>query len=161
MYGVKYRIQYKRRSNNTSTIDILKRDYLGGITTLLGNDNPLEITYEGDYNNIFQPSVGSGAVIRVLAEPLSLTELFTSDPQQFVVKCYNGASGSNLFWQGFVSTSIYSEDYSSSQPVPIEIQCSDGIRVLEYYSYKPVESGTTLYSGSASILEVLRNIQVK
>jgi hypothetical protein len=158
-YGVKYRTAYKRRSNNTTTIDILKNGYAGGITTLVADYDALEIDFAGNIENIYTPTIGSGAVIRVIASPLTLTELFTGDPQEYIVKIYNGASGSNLVWQGFVSPEIYSEDYSSSLPVPIQIQCNDGMQTLEYIKYKT--SADAYYTGTTILATVFYQILSK
>lgn len=162
-YAVKYQIQYKRRSNDTTTIHILKDGYVGDIIELTPDLLPLEIQTSGNVNNVFIPTIGSGAVIRVLATPLSLMELFTVNPQEFAVKCYHSTGTTDLFFSGYISTGIYSEDYSigGTQKVPIEIQCTDGMALLDDYSYKPVESGTTLYSGSVSISQVLKNVLSK
>ena len=71
-YNVQYRISYKRFSNSLTTIDILGNGWGGGITTLEGDATPLTITTSADVTNIYTPTVGSGAVINVLATPLSL-----------------------------------------------------------------------------------------
>ena len=155
-YGVHYRIAYKRLSNSTTTIDILENAYGGSVVNLTPDKTPLTITKSGDVNNIFAPTIGSGAVINVSATPLSLLNLFTSDPQQFVVKCYNGSSGSNLFWQGFVNAQIYSEDYSANYPIPISINCNDGMTILDSLYYK--NSDGTFYTGCSTIGGVINNI---
>lgn len=152
-YGIKYRTSYKCRGNSTSTIDILKKDYVGDVTTLTADLNAFEISSNA---KLFEPTIGSGAVMRVLAAALTLTELFSSDPQEFLVKAYSGSSGGNLFFQGFVSPEIYCEDYSSSSIVPIEIQINDGMQVLDYIKFKT--SDDEFYVGNNTIAENLNII---
>jgi len=146
-YGVKYRVQYKRRSGTTTFIHILEEDYVGTITDLDPNVNPFEISYTTDVNNIYTPTVGAGAVIRVYVQPLTMLDLFTDDDQKYKVIAYNGSTGdtANIFFQGFVNTDIYFEDYSSSMDVPIEIQCNDGMQVLDNIPYLD----TSIYSSGA------------
>lgn len=155
-YNVHYRIAYKRLSNSQTTIDILENSYGGSVVNLNPDATPLTITKSGDINNIFQPTIGSGAVINVMATPLTLLGLFTTDPQQFIVKCYNGSSGTGLFWQGFVNAQIYNEDYSLNIPVPISINANDGMAVLDSLYYKNADG--SFYSGSTTIGTVLNSI---
>lgn len=157
-YAVKYRIQYKRISNSTTTIDILQDGYTGGtITELETVDNPLEITFDGDVNNIYKPTLGSGASIKILATPLTLLDLFTDNPQEFIVKIYNGSSGSNLIWQGFINSEIYSEDYSASYLTPITIYCNDGMSTLDTIPYYNL-TGDTYYTGTTNISTIFGTV---
>lgn len=159
MYGVKYRTSYKRRSNNTTTIDILENGYTGSTITLVADNNAFNISFNGNANNIYEPTIGYGAVLNVIATPLTMLDLFTDDPQQFIVKAYNGNSGENLFWQGFISPEIYNENYSSAIPVPISIQCNDGMQVLGYIPYKT--SANTYITGTTILSAIFYNILTK
>lgn len=158
-YGVKYWTSYRRRSGNTTTIHILERDYSGAISYLRADKNPLTINITGDVNNIYKPTQGSGATIRLVVNPLTFLDLFTVDPQKYMVKVFNGTSGSTITWQGFVSPGIYSEDYSvgGTLKTPVEIQCNDGMAVLEDIPYRASATGAT-YSGFVEIYEVMDNI---
>jgi hypothetical protein len=157
-YNTHYRIAYKRHSNSTTTIDILENNYGGGITNLVASSDPLNIMLSGDVDNIYIPTVGSGATLNVTALPLTLQNLFTDDPQKFMIKVYNGNSGTNLMWQGFINTGVYTESYSVSanKPSEISIQCNDGMNVLDRLYYRM--SDTSVYTGTATIGTVLTNI---
>jgi hypothetical protein len=156
--SVKYRISYRRLSNNITTIDILDSSYGGGIINLTPDADPLNIAINGNVESIYTPTVGSGATIKALSLPLSLVSLFTTDPQKYMVKIYNGISGTNLVWQGFVNTGLYSENYSTGYNVQnsITIECNDGMALLDEYYYKPIDS--SFYTGFATIGTVLTNI---
>ena len=158
-YGIKYWLSYKRASNNTTTINILEEGYSGSTTELQGNTGVLEIDFTGNINNIYEPTRGSGAQIKLLVEPLTLhNEFFTQDPQKWMVQIYSGSTGTTLpVWQGFINTGIYNEDYSSSGLVPITITCNDGFGVLEQLSYRVSETGAT-FTGFVTVAEVLGNI---
>lgn len=178
--NVRYRIAYARKSDGITTIDIHEKDYAGAIiTTLQAAGNPLEIAWEGDPSNIYKPTIGSGATIRILATPLSLlgdmnsdsgyvAGLFTDDPQKYVVKIYNGISGSILRWQGFINTEIYSESYCNPINSEITIYCNDGMKVLENILYTDTDadtdsSGTTsgYYNGNETVAKIFDNILPK
>jgi len=156
--AVKYRTSYNRLSGGITTIDILDNTYSGSVVTLTATGDPLNITINGDVQNIYTPTVGSGATVKVFSLPRSLTSLFSTDPQKHTVKIYNGASGTNLVWQGFVNTGIYSESYSVGYNVPssITIECNDGMALLDEYYYKPIDS--SIYTGIVTIEAVLWNI---
>lgn len=156
-YGVKYRVQYRRLSGNLTTIDILKNGYSGGVTDLTAAaDTPLELTTTGDINNIYTPTCGSGGKFRVVAIPFTLTDLFTTDPQLYKVQIYNGESGVNMFFQGFLVNNIYNETYSAKYTI-VEFIISDGLALLDDLSYRVSETGNT-YIGCVTISQVLTNI---
>lgn len=159
-YAAKYKIEYKRVSNNTTTIIIYQDGYTGStITELVPDENPLEISFEGNVNDIFESTKGSGANINVLATPLSLMELFTTNPQEYAVKVFNGTTGGTITWQGYLNTGVYSEDYSVGAGLltPITITANDGMAVLDKISYKVSETGA-YYTGFSTIRTVLTNI---
>ena len=137
-YGIKYISSYKRLSNNLTTITISEKSYSGAVSTLVADINPLQIQTSGDIENIYDATQGSGAVINLLVTPLTLTSLFTTDPQKYLVKVFNGTTGGTLQWQGFVNTNIYQEDYSvgGSLLTPIQLTCNDGMALLDDLSYK-------------------------
>ena len=94
-----------------------------------------------------------------MATPLTLMELFTTNPQEYVVKVFNGTTGDTITWQGFLNTGVYSEDFSVSSALktPITITANDGMAVLDKISYKVSETGA-YYTGFSTIRTVLTNI---
>lgn len=162
-YGIRYRIAYKRKGGGVTTIDIRDKSYdSDSITTLIASGTPLTIINEGDANDIYVPVIGSGAVIKVYATPLTLRPLFTNDPQKFKVQIYHGNSGTTLVWQGFVNSEIYSESYSTPVVLKNEvtINCNDGIKILEdiLYKYTTVEESDTFYLDTSSWGQIIDRI---
>jgi|GEM_PF-4278836 len=151
-YGVKYTTTYYRRSGGATKIDILEDGYGGAITTLLPATDPLTISVTNDINNIYAGTIGSGATIRVLADPLSL-DLFTTDPQKYKVIIYNG---STLIWQGFINAGIYSEPLGSPNYSLITLNANDGMNVLDMMNYAP--DASTFYLGHSNIADIFSNI---
>lgn len=146
-YAIKYKISYYRKSGGRTTIDFLKKDYVGLVTNLLASADPLTISKEGDVNNIYKPTVGSGATIRILVTPLSFTDLFTEDPQEYIVKVWDGVTdddsdassdgGGKLIWQGFLNANMYRESYSTPLVLKseVELYCNDGMGLLDNITY--------------------------
>jgi hypothetical protein len=157
-YNIKYKIEYKRRSGNLTTIHIYEDGYTDStITELLPDANPLEISFDGDSSNIYKPTKGSGARLNLMVQPLTMhDDLFVLDPQKYKVNIYSGTTGTTLMWQGFISTGIYTEDYSTSQLTPTTIQCTDGMALLDDIAYE-VDINTP-YTGFTTIAGVLSNI---
>ena len=159
MYGTQYTTSYKRLSGDLTTIQFLQLDVSEAtpIVELIADNNPLEIITTGDVNNIFKSTIGTGASIKLLVEPLSVLNFFTSNPQEWMVKIYHGTTGGTLIWQGFINSEIYSENYSYSSDidVPITVQCNDGMAVLDNVLYM---DGVNNYTGTTTIANVINNI---
>ena len=169
-HGIKYRISYYRmRSGGLTTIDILQRGYGGGITTILGGASPFESSFEGDTSNIYTPTNGSGATLNFVNQtPLALLELYTNDPQEWMVQVWDGITdtdsdassdaGGHLRWQGFISPEIFNEQYSNPIASLFTVQCNDGMQVLDIIEYK---NGTDLYAGQQTIGQIILNVLSK
>ena len=167
-YGVKYRIAYRRlQSGNPTTIDILERDYVGAITDLTAYGDPWRVTFEGTPDNIYKPTLGSGATLKVKVDtPFQLLDLFTDDPQKFMIRQFDGISdedsdassdaGGHLVWQGFINAEIYNESYSNPLGDVVSINCNDGMVLLDKLKYKTASD--EYYEGTVTVKEVLNNI---
>lgn len=151
-YGLKYFISYKRKSGGITNIHIEEKDYSDASTNLIAQADPLEIAFDGDPKDIFKPTVGSGATIKVISEPLQLVDVFTDDPQKYRVRIYDGTT---MTWQGFVDQHIYSEDLVSKKS-QITITANDGMTLLESIPYSYDES--TLYTDVSTLGNVIMNI---
>lgn len=167
-YGVKYRIAYYRlQSGNQTTIDILERDYVGAVTDLTAYGDPWRVTFEGTPDNIYKPTLGSGATLKVKVDtPFQLLDLFTDDPQKYMIRQFDGISdedsdassdaGGHLVWQGFVNAEIYNESYSNPLGDIVSINCNDGMVLLDKIKYKTASD--EYYEGTVTVKEVLNNI---
>lgn len=167
-YGVKYRIQYYRRySGKQTTIDILEKDHISSaITELRAAEDPLTILFDGDPSNIYKPTIGSGAVIRIVETPLTLLGLFTDDPQKYMVRIFDGIANEDsdvssdtdgkLIWQGFINAEIYSEGYSNPIATTIELNCNDGLALLDKIKYKT--AADEYYEGTEDLAHIFQNI---
>lgn len=158
-YNKIYTIDYKRLSNKPTHIEILQNGWTGGTTVLKPDATPLTINLQGDSSNIFCKTIGTGVILNVIANPLSLITLFNnSDPQANIVKIYNSTGATNLFWQGFINP-VYQEDYSVNYPTPVSINCGDGMQLLDTIYYK--NSDYSFYTLNTSVGNVIKNVLSK
>jgi len=152
-YGLKYQTVYSRISGGDTYIKIYEDGYSGSITNLQSNENPLEIYVSGDVENIYTGTIGTGAVINLLTNPLMLTDLFTTDPQKYKVLVYHD---SNIIWQGFINTGIYYEELNISKNSLLSLKANDGMAILDMIPYRPDSS--TYYTGFNTIANVFTNV---
>lgn len=166
-HGVKYRVSYYRKSGGQTTVDILERGYSSTITNLLAAGNPLEIALTGDSIDIFKSTLGTGGKLRVITTPLQLVDLYTEDPQKYIVRIFDGIpeedsnassdGGGDLLWQGFVTPEIFTTSYSNPNRDVSIITFNDGMSVLDTIQYTADEIGTLL-SGKYTLGQVFRAI---
>lgn len=154
-YGIKYQISYKRLSGGITTIDILQNGYTTPVIPLKGAGEPLEIMFEGDINNIYKGTTGSGANINIVTSPFSMVNVFTTDPQEYLVNIYNGYSGTTLVWQGFLNSGIYTEQLNSNKNSVISLKANDGMAILDMIQYRPTVD--TYYLGTARVNTIINN----
>jgi len=159
-YGIRHQIFYYRKSGGETYINILEKSYTGSVSQLLAADDVLTIDYDGNIDNIYKPTLGSGATIKIVATPLSMQHLFTVDAQKYIVRIYNRVENvSYMIWQGFINTDIYNESYStpSSLRSIVTIHCNDGMSVLEDIPYTQTVGGSN-YTGFSLIKDVMDDI---
>lgn len=156
-YNLRYFIPYTRHNGGGTYIWILEKDTsTGTFATLQADGNPLEISFDGDVNNLYCGTVGSGATINLRVTPLTMDNLFTTDPQKFMVKIYNE---SDLMWQGFINTGISYEDLNNNKNSLLSLKANDGMAILDMIPYRPDPS--SYYEGMTSVGAVLSRIMAK
>jgi hypothetical protein len=165
-YKAKYQIPYRRFSGGLTTVIIYEKDYSGDTVTELEADvQPVIIDTSGNVDNIYEAMKGTGATIKLRVPALQFitgaTSFFTTDAQKFKVKVFSGSTGGTLIFQGFVSSGIYHEDYSTIKPTPITLNCNDGMTLLEDIPYMLDVTANTKYSGTTTIIQALNNILSK
>jgi len=129
-YAVKYRHDYRSLEGTQFRLEILTDGYAGDVIDLTGQSEPCTITWNGN-DEIETPLVGSVASIGIYQmEGQDLSELYTSDLQEFYVKLsYYDTSSYQLYWKGFIIQDEYVQSITSD-PSPINIKATDGIGSL-------------------------------
>ncbi len=157
-----YTITYKDFYNNTTLIEISDGDdtnTINGETThvLTPSATPLIID-SPTMSDIFIPSVGCGCRITVIAsaDDMLRENLFTYYIFKWSVTI---KKNSVPVWYGYVTSETYKEDFSKNDDFEFEIQCTDGIALLDRLDY--VDDNGDYYTGSAEIGQILANVLSK
>lgn len=134
-YGVVYRLDFCNVLDVKKRIDILKKDYTGGITYVTGSGNPISITYKNEDDDKFEEVTTSEATVRLLAESdnFNLKTFYLEDERGWMVKHYTG-DAYNLEWSGFVIPDNSSEPFSY-YPYVFELKASDQLGTLKDLPY--------------------------
>lgn len=89
VYNVRWRLDFKDYNLHDVRLDILERAYTGDIEEVCGGDSPINITYNGDQNNIYQSIIPSECVLQLISDyPGKFESIFTADDRKYRVKVY-------------------------------------------------------------------------
>jgi hypothetical protein len=151
MANLKYFIEYDDIHENTTRIEIADTKYLGSPIELTAGEVPLLIDLESGATK-FEPVRGSGGSIGVLSsDNFQLRDLFTDDIFQFPVTVKkNGVT----FWNGYINSEIYSEDYSMSSNYGVSLEVNDGLTLLNRLKFLTPEGDN--YKGFMTIWDVIK-----
>ena len=154
-YGVKYRIGHYGGQTRWQ-VDILAPDFVGDVTVLKGSGDPVQVTWENNSDDIFDPIRASKALVRVVTTVnFQLEDMYSYDDQYYKMKVY---CNSTLFWQGWVSMKNYQEPYKPANNI-VSISAVCGLELLKEILY---EDTSGFYTGrrleSQIILDLLGKI---
>ena len=103
------------------------------ITEITLGETPFVTTMDSGDDTIYKPMKGTGATIQVVTEDY-LFDIYSPTAQGTKIELRNGA---NLVeWTGFATPNLYDMDYQAIQT--IDIECIDGLSILQYIKYTPV-----------------------
>lgn len=161
----RWRIEFSDLQKVEWRISIDDPDFTGDYTSLKATGNPLNISYDNESDDVFDPMRPSRAKFEVYSETnFALLDLYSVEDMHYPVNIYCNES---LFWTGYVETQNYEEVY---EPVPyaVSITATDGLSILENIlfadeiAYNAGEETITYYNGhereSSIILDILGKI---
>lgn len=161
----RWRIEFSDLQKVEWRISIDDPDHTGDYTLLKATGNPLNISYDNESDDVFDPMRPSRATFEVYSETnFALLDLYSVEDMHYPVTIYCNEA---LFWSGYVETQNYAEVY---EPVPyaVSITATDGLSILENIlyadsiAYNEGEETITYYNGheleSAIILDILGEI---
>ena len=161
----RYRIEFSDFQKVEWRISIDDPDFTGDYTLLKATGNPLNISYDNESDDVFDPMRPSRARFKVYSETnFALLDLYSVEDMHYPVTIY---CNETLFWSGYVETQNYEEVY---EPVPyaVSITATDGLSILENIlyaddiAYNAGNETITYYNGheleSAIILDILGEI---
>lgn len=145
---MKYIGEFKNINEELYKIEIVTNNDISSTTELLLADNPIVTTIEnGDI--LYKSCKYSSATIRVLLNQ-PYFDLYSSKAKDVKVTLLNN---NVIQWIGYVEPSVYSQDYESDYDV-CEIECIDGLAVLDYIQYPTINNDAQIHT----IFEIIRNV---
>lgn len=108
--------------------------------TMLLGETPLVIT-GSDNDFIYEPVKTTGATITLLTSSF-LPELYSGSALGTSVKV---TSGSNVIWTGYLTPCAYTQNYDAPLE-ELQLECVDGLSVLQDIPYQSTKDITTLLS---------------
>lgn len=125
-YGLKYYGTFKNYFDETITVNIYGRDYLGESEEVLFLEgSECIVSYPGDDTNIYNPIFGSQAKVTMISETnFQFINLHSSDSRGYRLDILKAGS---LDWRGWVIPDLFSEPYvAPPYPVTITARCGLG-----------------------------------
>ena len=171
-YGLKYSFEYRSpmREKLLYTVRISERDYVGEAMLLKPIGEDFVLTQGQIDDDELVPTKPSELTMSLLCteEGDPLTELFTTDPTQYMVNvdvCRTNAEGYDMckiLWSGYISTGGYSQPYAKP-PYRVTIHANDGLAILQTMPYLAEDGSmfTGVKSISQHINEIMSHISVR
>jgi len=127
-FATKYRIAFYDVWKLYWEVLVQEDGFADTLMDLKGTGSPLTIEYLSDSDEFNEPIRPSKAVINIQCETdFLLTDLYSDQDFKYKVIVNQGAT---LKWQGFVTTSEYSEPYDCV-PFPVTVTAIDGLNYLK------------------------------
>ena len=160
-YGVKYELDFSDIKGNKRSVQILKKDYVDDVFSIVGTDNPVIITYTND-NDFYNPIIGSSCVLNIkTTETISYDEFINFDEREYKVRInigvedesadinsplwqvadtnweatdFNWAASTifQVYWEGFLVSDTFQEAIQS-KPFDISLRAIDNLGTLDSY----------------------------
>jgi len=158
-YGTKYSMTFYDYFNRSCALSILKKDYTGSSTTLIGTNDAVLIKMESEDNGVF--SQIRGLVCEINLQATSLTqydEFFTADQKEYKIQL--SIAGSNYF-TGYLEPCICSKEIQLLHKITLNAVCGLGwLRDINFFTEAQMTSaGSTKISLYAAIRKCLANIE--
>jgi hypothetical protein len=158
-YGTKYSITFYDYFNRACALSILKRDFTGASTNLIGTSDVVIIKGESEDNGAF--SNIRGIVCEINLQATSLTqydEFFTADQKEYKIQL--SIAGSNYF-TGYLEPCICSKEIQVQHKITLNAVCGVAwLKDIDFFtSAQMVSAGSTKISLYSCIRKCLANIE--
>jgi hypothetical protein len=129
-YALKYQIPFLSRKNETFLINLLLKDYIGTITTLIGAPDPFLLNYESGDNAIINPIRASECTVNFYNDSaIPLTTFYSEDDEVWKIEFYR-QTGNQLLWSGFIVQDDCREIFQDP-PHIIQLKGTDNLGLLK------------------------------
>lgn len=151
--GIKYKVEYSDIAGIDTTINIKEEGYTGSPISLVGTGEPFVISMDSSEDK-FTPVRGTGATLEVYSEDnFQLRNLYTEDIFKYPVEAIKNGS---VFWNGYINTEVYSEDYSKSENYPVTLELNDGLALLDRIKF--LDANGDKFTGLITLWELFQRI---
>jgi len=160
-YGVKYELNFSDVKGNQRSVQILKKDYVGDVNSIVGTDNPVIIKYTND-DDFYNPIIGSSCVLNIkTTDTISYDEFINFDEREYKIRVnigvedeaadinsplwqladtnweatdYNWAVGTvfQVYWEGFLVADTFTE-VIQAKPYDISLRAIDNLGTLDSF----------------------------
>lgn len=159
VYAVKYRLEFTdspKMSRKTHRMDILERAYVGTVTEMCSDDEPLHVIHSGDFNDPDKVIIPSLAEMQVLKETAGqYADLFTDDDRKFRGDYYIDGV---LYWTGYIAPEFYNEPWIH-EPLPLNITLTDQMGEFKNQDFE--DENENKYKGDLKAIVVIAEILKK
>lgn len=127
-YGTIYRLEFSDVQNRDLRLDILKKDYSGGVDILTGTDRPVVLGSLNNDEDKFSPIRGQRLIISLVADGVfSLDSIYSEADDAFMVEFYRDEE---IVFIGFLVQDDCREDYQDA-PYVVTLEAVDGLGLLK------------------------------
>lgn len=142
-YGEKYRVGGGDLYREASYVKIFCRDYEGAVTYLKGyGKEPIEISFNFADSGYFKLVAGSSCSLNIVAEDYDqLFEFAEADDTTYYIEVWEDVNTVKvLLFSGYLRPETYTQQYGS-RICHVQITATDGLGMLKFRKFKPVETG--------------------
>lgn len=135
-----------------ATLEIYEKDGVDAPEAILGVENPIQINYQNNSEEIYEPFIGSEATLNLVAtQEFQLEDLYTEDELRWLVIIKRNSS---VIWRGFIIPDGCQESFTFT-PYTISVNAVDTLGLLKNLSY--VQNDGNFWLGKQTYIEVIYN----
>ena len=135
-----------------ATLEIYEKDGVDAPETILGVENPIQISYQNTGEEIFEPFIGSEATLNLIAtDEFQLEDLYTEDELRWLIIIKRNSA---VIWRGFIIPDGCQESFTFT-PYTISVNAVDTLGLLKNLSY--VQNDGNFWLGKQTYIEVIYN----
>ena len=147
---MKYKGQFKSvLRDKLYTVEIITNGSSIGTVNITLGPNSFTTEMDAGSNTIYVPVKYSSASVQVVADSYYF-DMYSSTAKQNTVKLYDASN--NILWAGYTSPNIYDAPYNF-ETESWKVEAIDGLSVLKYYDYTPVDGSL----GFASFTQIINH----
>jgi len=154
-YGEKFKLEFSDLRGNKRKLSILKKNYTGSVSDLVGTGDPVVIKWDAD-DDFYSPIIGSSCELNLfVTDDTNYDNWYDADEREYKVQVATGTTfgakiwdlqndnfadanflwnegtdGYEFYWEGFLVVDRYQEAVLT-KPYPIKLIASDGLGLLK------------------------------